>query len=135
MWEDRINSKGGRLTISTSRQQLDSVFTACVLLLVGSVLEIDALPTEPSHGVICGVVASRRARGVSLLPPFPSPPFPRPKTLIFVPFHRHLQDRIEIWLGGEEAPDKDWVERLKSVLARELEMPEIESGRYKQHYS
>lgn len=67
MWEDRLNSKGGRLTISTSKATLDGVFTNCVMALVGSVLEIDALPTQASNGVICGVVASRRARGVRLV--------------------------------------------------------------------
>lgn len=47
-----------------------------------------------------GVVASRRARG----------------------------DRIELWIGGKakrEPTPGDWIDRLKEVLADQLEMPEV----------
>ena len=101
-----MNKLGGRLTISLPNNLLDSTFSALVLLLVGSIVEIDALPTQESHGGICGVVASRRQRG----------------------------DRIEVWLGGPEEPNGQWVDRVKEVLARELGMPDIEQGRYKKHF-
>ena len=107
MWEDPMNKLGGRLTISLPTNLLDTCFTTLVLLLVGSIVEIDALPTAESHGGICGVVASRRSRG----------------------------DRIEVWLGGPEEPDKAWVERVKGVLAKELGMDDILGGRYKKHFS
>lgn len=47
-----------------------------------------------------GVVASRRARG----------------------------DRIELWVGGKakrEPTPGDWIDRLKEVLADQVEMPEV----------
>jgi hypothetical protein len=50
--------------------------------------------------MIMGVVASRRARG----------------------------DRIELWVGGKakkEPTPGDWIDRLKEVLADQLEMPEV----------
>lgn len=101
-----MNKAGGRLTISTPRPYLDAVFTTVVFLLVGAVLEVDALPTETSQGTICGVVASRRARG----------------------------DRVELWLGGESAPDRAWIDRLKQVLARELGDPAVLTSKYKSHF-
>jgi hypothetical protein len=104
--EDPLNAKGGRLTISTPKGTLDQTFSLIVLLLIGSILEIDALPTEASHGMICGAVASRRARG----------------------------DRVEIWLGGPDEPDRDWVQRLKEVLGRELGDASIIGGKYKKHF-
>lgn len=51
-----------------------------------------------------GVVASRRARG----------------------------DRIELWVGGKakkEPTPGDWIDRLKEVLADQLEMPEVSFSR------
>lgn len=101
-----MNKMGGRLTLSLPNNLLDSTFSALVLLLVGSIIEIDALPTQESHGGICGFVASRRQRG----------------------------DRIEVWLGGPEEPNGAWVDRVKEVLAKELGMPDIEQGRYKKHF-
>ncbi|GAA5923882.1 hypothetical protein JCM1841_001423 [Sporobolomyces salmonicolor] len=125
-WEDPYNEKGGRLTISPSAHLFDMIYERLILLLAGSALELgtsDLLQTEgpapgskrpptpgpPQEGLIMGVVASRRARG----------------------------DRIELWLGGrqkrEPAPG-DWIDRLKEVLAAELEMPELRTSKYKKHF-
>lgn len=80
-----MNSKGGRLTVPCQKGQIDAIYTQIVLLLVGSVVEVDSEATSQSGGMICGAVASRRSRG----------------------------DRIEIWLGGETAPDQNWISRVK----------------------
>ncbi|CED84923.1 protein ife-isoform a [Phaffia rhodozyma] len=106
MWEDPMNAKGGRLTIACQKGQIDVMYTQIVLLLVGSVVEIDSCPTTSSGGTICGAVASRRGRG----------------------------DRIELWLGGETTPDANWITRVKDVLATQLNMPEIRDVKYRKHF-
>jgi hypothetical protein len=107
------------LTISPPAALFDPIYERLVLLLAGSSLELSTsslLATEgPSpiskrpptpgplqEGMIMGVVASRRARG----------------------------DRIELWVGGKakrEPTPGDWIDRLKEVLADQLEMPEVSS--------
>ncbi|GAA6023555.1 hypothetical protein JCM11491_005342 [Sporobolomyces phaffii] len=125
-WEDPYNEKGGRLTISPPAALFDPIYERLVLLLAGSSLELSTsslLATEgPSpvskrpptpgpcpEGMIMGVVASRRARG----------------------------DRIELWVGGKakkEPTPGDWIDRLKEVLADQLEMPELRTSKYKKHF-
>ncbi|GJN90678.1 hypothetical protein Rhopal_003690-T1 [Rhodotorula paludigena] len=125
-WEDPYNEKGGRITISPSGALFDSIYERLVLLCGGASLEIitsDLLQTEgpapgskrtPTpgpllEGQINGVVASRRARG----------------------------DRIEVWLGGKNKKEPvpgEWLDRLKGVLAQELEMPELAGSKYKKHF-
>ncbi|GAA5838811.1 hypothetical protein JCM3766R1_004216 [Sporobolomyces carnicolor] len=125
-WEDPYNEKGGRLTISPPAALFDPIYERLVLLLAGSSLELatsSLLATEgPSpvskrpptpgplqEGMIMGVVASRRARG----------------------------DRIELWVGGKakkEPTPGDWIDRLKEVLADQLEMPELRTSKYKKHF-
>lgn len=125
-WEDPYNEKGGRLTISPPAALFDPIYERLVLLLAGSSLELatsDLLTTEgPSpaskrpptpgplqEGLIMGVVASRRARG----------------------------DRIELWVGGKQKREPtpvDWIDRLKEVLADQLEMPELRTSKYKKHF-
>lgn len=105
------------MTISPQAALFDSIYERLVLLLAGSSLELSTsslLATEgPSpaskrpptpgpiqEGLIMGVVASRRARG----------------------------DRIELWVGGKQKKEPtpgDWIDRLKEVLADQLEMPEV----------
>ncbi|GAA5979700.1 hypothetical protein JCM5350_003820 [Sporobolomyces pararoseus] len=125
-WEDPYNEKGGRLTISPPAALFDPIYERLVLLLAGSSLELSTstlLATEgPSpaskrpptpgplqEGMIMGVVASRRARG----------------------------DRIELWVGGKQKREQtpiDWIDRLKEVLADQLEMPELRTSKYKKHF-
>ncbi|GAA5856765.1 hypothetical protein JCM8547_008830 [Rhodosporidiobolus lusitaniae] len=126
-WEDPYNEKGGRITISPSAHAFDSVYERLILLLAGASLEIQAaelLLSEgpspngkprpanagpPQVGLINGVVASRRARG----------------------------DRIELWLGGaqkKEPAPPEWLERLREVLAVELEDPALRTAKYKKHF-
>ncbi|GAA5940805.1 eukaryotic translation initiation factor 4E [Sporobolomyces koalae] len=125
-WEDPYNEKGGRLTISPPAALFDPIYERLVLLLAGSSLELatsDLLTNEgpspvskrpptpgpPQEGLIMGVVASRRARG----------------------------DRIELWVGGKEKREPtpgDWIDRLKEVLAEQLEMPELRTSKYKKHF-
>ncbi|GAA5898159.1 hypothetical protein JCM6882_003339 [Rhodosporidiobolus microsporus] len=125
-WEDPYNEKGGRITISPNANLFDAVYERLILLCAGASLEIQAsellqnegpLPGSKrpatagpqQEGMIMGVVASRRARG----------------------------DRIEVWLGGKEkreAANSDWIDRLKEVIALELELPELRTVKYKKHF-
>ncbi len=92
-WEDPINKRGGRITITPPRNMLDEIWEACVFAFVGGLFlegtlgePIPATPATPlsgggtfwegapstpggpipdagEDGVVVGVVISRRARG------------------------------------------------------------------------
>lgn len=91
----------------------EAVYERLILLLAGASLEAATTAlaaeageavTEDSEGFATGATASRRARG----------------------------DRIELWLSGPKPrtpPPGEWLERLKGVLADELEMPEVSRER------
>ncbi|KAK4049482.1 hypothetical protein OIO90_005433 [Microbotryomycetes sp. JL221] len=117
-WEDPWNAKGGRLTISPPAAVFESVYERLLLLVAGSVLEMQATAAHEDNkskkseetGQIIGVVASRRARG----------------------------DRIEVWLGGTDQlqpPNSEWIDKLKESLSEQLGMPELRGGKYKRHFS
>ncbi|KAM0791502.1 hypothetical protein ACM66B_005955 [Microbotryomycetes sp. NB124-2] len=116
-WEDPWNAKGGRLTISPPAAVFEAVYEKLMLLVAGSVLEMQATQAHEENksrkseerGQIIGVVASRRARG----------------------------DRIEVWLGGidkMQPPNSEWIDKLKESLSEKLAMPELRSGKYKKHF-
>ncbi|KAK4046533.1 hypothetical protein OIV83_005985 [Microbotryomycetes sp. JL201] len=116
-WEDPWNAKGGRLTISPPAAVFESVYEKLLLLVAGSVLEMQATQAHEENkakkseerGQIVGVVASRRARG----------------------------DRIEVWLGGTDKlqpPNTEWIDKLKESLSEKLGMPELRGGKYKRHF-
>jgi hypothetical protein len=101
-------TQGGRFTLTPPQHVFDAVYLSLVLLLAGSVIELDASPDVfKPEGTIVGVVASRRQRG----------------------------DRIEVWIGGPTkgtGPSTEWLDRVRDSMARELEYPDI--GRYKKHF-
>ncbi|OCF36619.1 hypothetical protein I317_00642 [Kwoniella heveanensis CBS 569] len=87
MWEDVMCQKGGKIMIAGDAPTMDHIFFEVALLLISS--EIDtALPYPSAENVgIVGAVLSRRKL-----------------------------TRIEIWIGGEVAPDIEWTKQLTGLL-------------------
>jgi hypothetical protein len=64
---------------------MDSLFLDVVLLLIGGSLD-DLCPTPPcSTSIICGAAISKRKANT----------------------------RIEVWLGGTEAPEAEWINSIQ----------------------
>ncbi|CAG8488195.1 2247_t:CDS:2 [Dentiscutata erythropus] len=55
LWEDEHNEKGGKLTLSPPRHQLNNLWDTIVMLLAGDIID--------SGDNICGAICARRSRG------------------------------------------------------------------------
>lgn len=76
---------------------MDVLFFELVLLFVSG--EVDsACPSPPlRHNILCGAVLCRK-KGTT---------------------------RIEVWLGGRDAPDKQWVARINGLLHHQFPQHKI----------
>ena len=66
---------------------MDQLFLEIVLVLIGGTLD-ESCPSPSPHNVILGITISRRK----------------------------INTRIEIWLGGREAPEHRWVQGVEQAL-------------------
>ncbi|KAK8869619.1 hypothetical protein IAR55_000186 [Kwoniella newhampshirensis] len=84
MWEDPMCAKGGKIMMAGDAAMMDQTFLEVVLLLIGGTIQ-DICPPPPSSpkSMICGTVISRRKL-----------------------------TRIEIWLGGQDAPHPEWIKGI-----------------------
>ncbi|WWD16117.1 hypothetical protein CI109_100542 [Kwoniella shandongensis] len=89
MWEDAMCAKGGKIMIAGDTASMDQTFLEIVLLLIGGTIH-DFCPPPPSKSnMICGAVISKRKL-----------------------------TRIEIWLGGKDVPDPEWVRSVTNFFER-----------------
>ncbi|KAM0790673.1 hypothetical protein ACM66B_004532 [Microbotryomycetes sp. NB124-2] len=123
-WENEWNRGGGRLMCVTANK-LGAMFEHVMMLLIGDTFD-DLVSNQPTASSSSTTVARSGGKDWSKKDDVPY----TPGTIVGVIANKRREggDRIEVWLAGEvqgSKPNARWVEKVRAVLARELDVGEL----------